>query len=107
MMSGDWAGVMFEGEGLIGYDNIRGEYQLVWIDNFSNGMVGAVGSYDPSNRTIKFTGDYSSPLTGEKARWFRSEWRIVDANSNVYTVYNQGPDGKEFEAREVIYTRVP
>ena len=105
MFNGDWAGQIFEGEGLLGYDQIRQEYQLIWIDNFSTGLMSGTGSYDKGAKSLKFSGTYSSPFTGESARAFRSEWKVLNQKSTVYTTYEMGPSGKEFQAMEIVYSR--
>src|SRR5262249_54426921 len=39
-------GQPFEGIGLTGYDNVKGEYQTLWIDNMMTGMMLGSGTYD-------------------------------------------------------------
>ena len=38
--------------------------------------------------------------------WSRLEWKIVDNDTNLYTSYSKGPDGKEFKGMEITYKRV-
>src|SRR5689334_1248610 len=44
---GDWAGQPFEGMGFTGYDNIREEYQSIWMDNMATGIMQTAGFYNP------------------------------------------------------------
>lgn len=99
-------GRAFEGTGYIGHDNLRGEYESIWMDNMSTGIMKSAGTYDPAARTIRFSGTFSCPMTGEKERWFRTELKIVSANRHTYTSYDKDPDGKEFKSLELVYTRV-
>ena len=102
---GDWGGAPYVGIGYTGYDNIREEYENIWLDNFTTGMMKAVGSYDAKSKTLSFTFDYSCTMTGEKNKWARSEWKVVNKNKNVYKSYSKDADGKEFLAMEIIYKR--
>ncbi len=101
-----WDSQSFEGVGYTGYDNIRGEYQSVWLGNMGTGIMQGAGAYDAISTAIKENGHFSCPLTGEKARWFRSEWRVLDSDHHTYSSYSKGPDGKEFKSMEEVYTRV-
>jgi len=103
---GDMGGQPFEGLGYLGYDNIRGEYTAVWLDNMSTGVVRASGQFDPGTKQYTESGTFSCPLTGEKDRPFRGEWKVIDNDSLAYTMYNPGPDGKEVKGMEISYKRV-
>ncbi|MFN0118204.1 MAG: DUF1579 domain-containing protein [Elusimicrobiota bacterium] len=103
---GDWAGQPFEGMGLIGYDNIRGQYESIWLDNFMTGMMKFSGKYDATTKTFSSDGDFSCPMTGEKNKWARTETKIIDNDNHVYLSYSKGPDGKEFKNMEITYKRV-
>jgi len=102
---GTWGGQAFNGLGYVGYDNVRGEYQSVWMDNMATGMMQASGSYDAASKTLKIGGNFSCPMTGEKEKWFRSEWAVIDNDNNVYTSYFKDTDGKEFKRMEIVYKR--
>ena len=99
-------GQPFEGMGITGYDNVKGEYQSLWLDSMMTGMMTASGSFDQASQMIKTSGDFSCPMTGEKARWFRSEVKVLDPDHYTYMSYNKGADGKEFKSIEIMYTRM-
>ena len=103
---GDMGGQTFEGLGYLGYDNIRGEYTAVWLDNMNTGITRASGHFDPGTKHYAESGAYSCPMTGEKDRRFRGEWKVVDDNTLSYTMYSPGPDGKEVKGMEISYRRV-
>ncbi len=103
---GLWMGQPFEGLGYTGYDNIKEEYRSVWLDSMATGIMEVSGKYDASTKTLNQSGANSCPLTGEKARPGHSEWTITDNDHNSYTFYLAGPDGKEFKAMEILYTRL-
>ena len=93
----------FEGIGFTGYDNMRKEYQTVWFDNMATGMM--VGSGRVGTGAVVAAGDFSCPVTGETHRKFRTVWKVVDANDNVYENYMRTPDGVEFKSMEIHYAR--
>ena len=95
----------FEGLGIIGYDNIRHEYQSVWFDNMGTGMMVGTGQFDAAARALTEQGDFSCPMTGESHRSYRGVWTVADADHNTYESYMRAPDGTEFKAMEIRYTR--
>lgn len=103
---GTWQGQPFEGLGFTGYDNLRGEYQTLWLDNMMTGQMTGKGSLDAATRTIKIGGSFSCPMTGEKDRAYRSELKIVNNDKHTYTAYDKTAEGKEFKSMEIVYTRV-
>ena len=95
----------FEGLGFTGYDNIRKEYQTVWLDSMSTSVMVATGQYDPAAKKFSSQGDFSCPMTGEAHRKYHDSWTIVDPNHATYESYSWAPDGKEYKAMEIHYTR--
>ncbi len=104
-IKGTWMGQPFEGQGFVGYDNTRAQYESVWIDSMSTGIMWVSGQFDGATKTLGMAGKNSCPLSGEKERACRADWKVVDANQTVYSSYTNGPDGKEFKAMEIVYTR--
>ena len=105
-ITGPWMGETFHGLGYTGFDNIKGEYVSVWLDDMATGIMTMTGSFDAATQTLAQSGSNSCPLTGEKARASRSTWTVLDSNHTVYTSYMAGPDGSEFKSMEITYTRV-
>ena len=95
----------FEGVGFTGYDNIRKEYQSVWLDNMATDMMVGAGQFDAATKTLTDQGDFSCPITGESHRWFRTAWTLVDQDHTTYENYMRTPEGREFKAMEIHYTR--
>ncbi len=104
-VEGPWMGGTFNGLGFTGYDNIKGEYVSIWLDNASTGIMTVTGQYDPETMTLKLSGTHSCPLSGEKDRHSRSEWTVIDQDHCVYSSYMVMPGGKEFKSIEINYTR--
>lgn len=100
-------GMDFTGIALMGYDNIKQQYDTLWIDDMSTAMMKGTGSYDAASKTINEKGEMSCPMTANKKAEFRAEWKIVDKNNSVYSMYGKGPtgEGKEFKMMEITYKR--
>jgi len=96
-------GQPFEGMGILGYDNEKKKYQSVWIDTMGTGIVRGGGNYDPTTMTISEEGTFSCPLEGDKS--YRGVTKITDKDNFTYEWYMAGPDGNEFRAMEITYTR--
>ena len=104
-IEGPWMGQTFNGIGYTGYDNIKKEYESVWIDSVGTGIMTVAGQYDAAASSLNQSGANSCPLTGEAARKGRSEWKTLDSDHSTYSSYIAGPDGKEFKSMELEYTR--
>ncbi len=102
-----WMGQNFEGIGFVGYDKLKKEYVSVWLDNMATGMYQASGQYNPKTRTLSDTGSASCPMTGEKNRAFRDEWKVLNKDNTVFSMYGQDAKGKEFKMMEIRYKRAP
>ena len=103
---GQWMHQPFEGIGITGYDNLRKEYTLVWLDNMGTGIMTATAQYDAANNALNEQGSFACPLTGETHRSFRGAWNIVDNNHHTYEMYMKDETGKEFKGMEIHYERV-
>lgn len=77
----------------------------MWFDNMATGMMVGSGQFEGAAKGVTAAGNFSCPVTGETYRKFRAVWTVVDANHNTYENYLNGPDGKEFKAMEIHYTR--
>lgn len=106
MVNGNAMGQPFEGLGITGFDNVRGEYTSVWMDSLGTGMMSAKGHFDADRKSIIETGEFSDPMTGESARPFRGLWTVRDASHYTYEMFVKRSDGEEFRAMQINYTRV-
>lgn len=105
-VKGQSMGKPFEGIGITGYDNVRGEYTSMWLDNMGTGIMTATSQFDSPTRTLKETGSFACPMTGEKDKTFRAEWKIMNTNHYTYEMYTKDKDGKEFKSLEITYKRL-
>ena len=97
-------GQEFQGLGITGYDNVKQEYQSVWLDNMATGMMMATGTKDEQG-TLATSGTFGCPMTGEKDKWFRTELKVISKNEHTYAMYGRTQEGKEFKNMEIHYKR--
>lgn len=103
---GKMMGQPFEGLGITGYDNLKGKFDTLWLDSMGTGIMHGTGSFDAKSQTLKDEGEFSCPLSEDKKREYRGEWKIIDKNNMTYTMYGPGPDGgKEFKQGEMVFKR--
>ncbi|MEW6071293.1 MAG: DUF1579 family protein [Planctomycetota bacterium] len=101
-VTGEIMGQAFEGRGIMGYDNTRAEFTMVWIENVSTGTWFTTGRLVDGK--LVFEGQNSDAMTGEKNRWSKS---VLDlgADRHVFQGYGRDASGKEFLNAEMIETR--
>jgi hypothetical protein len=97
-------GMPYHGMGLTGYDNLKQEYAVVWIDNMSTGMMTGGGTYESKTKALTVTAEYVDAMTGKEATT-RLVTTLVDAKKHVMEMYNVGPDGQEYKSMEMVYER--
>ncbi len=98
-------GQNFEGLGITGYDNLKGKYDTIWLDNMGTGVMHGSGTFDQTTKTLSDSGSYSCPMSPTKSKDYRSEWKMVDRNNMIYTMFGPGEDGKEFKQMEMTFKR--
>jgi hypothetical protein len=93
----------FEGHGVAGYDPAKKKYVSSWVDSFSSGVSLGESSYDPA--TKKMSGWMEGPDVTGKLTKTRMETEWKDATTRVFTMWAQGPDGKESVVLKITYKR--
>jgi Protein of unknown function (DUF1579) len=100
--TGAMMGMPFEGYGLTGYDNAKGQYQTFWIDNMSTAMQNGTGAMDASGRemtcSMMTVGNDGKPMQAKTVT------RLVDDNTQVFSMYGD-IGGKDVLFMEITYTR--
>lgn len=99
----EFLGQSFEGIGLIGYDNTREQFTMVWIENMQTGTWFSTGRMEGGK--LVFEGENSDAMTGEKNRWAKS---VIDlgVDSQTYQGYSKDKAGKEFLSMEMVAERL-
>ncbi len=86
----------FRGVGYIGYNNIDGQYEFIWMDTMSTAIMFETGSYDPNSKVLTTRGSHRDPASGHVFS-SRGTLDLSDPNRHTYLGYATGPDGKEFK----------
>jgi hypothetical protein len=98
-------GQPWTGHGMHGYDNVSGRHWSTWNDSMSTGVMLSEGHCDDEGG-CSFTGSWNDPVSkGKITARMTTQW--TDANTEVFTMYTPGPDGKEFKMMEITYTKRP
>jgi hypothetical protein len=102
---GDMMGEPFTGIGVTGYDNTAKTYVSTWMDSMSTSVMLSKGTYDAAKKEFTFTGSYSDPMSG-KDKSTRMVLKVASDDQHTFEMYESGPDGKEYKAGEMTYSRV-
>jgi hypothetical protein len=105
-VKGQFMGQPFSGVGLTGYDNIQKKYVGMWVDSMSTGISHSQGTADAAGKTFTFEAENLDPLSGKKVK-SRDVTRIQGKDNYSLEMFKTGPDGKEFKAMEIVFTRQP
>ena len=82
----------FEGYGLLGFNNLTGEYEGTWIDSLSTMIFVAKGQMDPSSNNLVMYGTRMDPISMQNQKT-KSVTTINDDGSFVLDMYVQTPEG--------------
>jgi len=94
---------LFEGRGIVGFDNLTKKYFSTWIDTSGTGLSTSTGDFDTATHTFHFTVKMPDPTSGQYITARTAEKRI-DADRWVAEMFQPGPDG-EYRCLELTYTR--
>ena len=97
-------GQPFTGLGFTGYDNLGDRYVGSWMDSMTTQFMTSEGHCSDGGKSWEFTGDYVDPVSKE-TRSTRQTLVLKSDDEHVFAMYEKGPDGKEFKAMEIVYTR--
>ncbi|HYT89959.1 MAG TPA: DUF1579 domain-containing protein [Gemmataceae bacterium] len=104
--AGSFGGKPFKGLGLVGYDNFKKKYTVVWVDSMSTGIMLTTGTYDGKSKTFTYlSSEESDPYFGGKKTKGRDVLRILDADNHVLEMYKQIEGAPEFKMMEISCTR--
>lgn len=101
---GTMMGMPFEGHSWTGYDNARKKLVSTWIDNFGTGMMYSEGTMSEDGKTMTLTGKMTDAVSGKEIEC-KQVTHITDANHQLFEMYCEGKDGKEFKTMEIKLTR--
>lgn len=103
---GEFMGKPYQGFLFIGYDNMTGVYNHVWMDSSNTTMSISTGTASDDWKTFTFTGVSPCPMTGDKEVPFKQVLNIQDDGKRVMKIY-QTRDGEEVKVMKITYTPAP
>lgn len=99
----DMGGMPFIGHGMTGYDPEKKVYVGTWTDSMSPALMLMEGTYDKSGKVLTMTG--MGPGMDGKPTKMRMVSTMKDANTEVFEMFQPGPEGKEMRTLKITYTR--
>lgn len=101
---GEFMGKPFRGMSLTGYDNLRKEYNSVWVDDMSTGMLTSEGKAADGGKVLTFEGTHACPETGELNKAAKQVYRIISRDKHVFEMHDPSL-GEKSKTMEITYTR--
>ena len=102
--NGEFMGKPFRGLSFTGYDNTKGKYNSVWIDDMHTSMYKSEGDAAEGGKVITLEGKYDCPLTGEKDKASKEVFRIISRDKHVFEMHDPAK-GANSKTMEITYTR--
>lgn len=95
----------YSGLGIYGFNNVTEQFESVWVDNHSTGMMRGMGELSSDGTTTTWTYNYVCPLTDKPCKMREIE-RIIDKNTRTLEMHGTDPkSGVEYKMMEMKLTR--
>ncbi|MEM7228818.1 MAG: DUF1579 family protein [Planctomycetota bacterium] len=94
----------FKAIAIIGYNNMDGRYEMVWMENMSTALTTMHGSYNPDENVFRSYGTMRDPATGKMV----TQWSEMDmSNHDVHIAegWSVGTNGKAYRSFEGRFER--
>ncbi len=94
----------FEAIGFVGYNNIDGQYESIWLENSSTAIMSGSGTYHPDKKILFMLSKHRNPVNGQViTTWNKTD--LSDPYRETSTGWQVGADGKEFKNFEGVFER--
>ena len=103
--TGDMMGMPMEGWGIMGYNKVRGEYQMIWIDNMETPMYYAAGKADSTGNVITLLGTADDPMTGARDKDVKYIYRFMKDGTIIFEMWDSSGPGTFYKSMENVYTK--
>jgi len=97
---GEMMGKPFTGRTLMGYDNIKGTFNSVWVSDLQTSIMTCEGKGEKGNKVITLQGTSSCPGTGRTDVSIKTVFRVLSPDSYIFEMFNEGA-----KSMEITYTR--
>jgi hypothetical protein len=103
--AGELAGAPFNGLELIGYDNNRQEYVVLWLDDMSTSVIISRGKFDEARNARLMSGRHDDIMTGQRDQPFRQEIRFDDEDTMIHEMFGPALGGGEYRVMRIRSVR--
>lgn len=101
--SGNMMGMEFNGEGLVGYDNVKKMFNSTWVDNMTSSITYMTGTLNDDNKTLVMKGSMIDPMTG-KDMVLKQVLTYLSEDKHLFEMF-MVVDDKDIKTMEITYTR--
>ncbi|HEY6228182.1 MAG TPA: DUF1579 domain-containing protein [Verrucomicrobiae bacterium] len=100
---GEMMGKPFVGKSIVGYDNIRQMFKMIWLSDVQTSIFVSEGKGEDGNKVITLHGKADCPATNQKDIPMKTVFRVVGPDKHIFEMY----DGSKGNAKtmEITYTR--
>jgi hypothetical protein len=105
VMNGKMMGMPYEGHGLMGYDNVKKQYQITYVDNMGTAISTGTGTADATGKIISLMGKMDDPSTGKMDSDVKYVYTIKDDKTFVFEMYGPAPTGGLVKMMEMTYVK--
>ncbi|MBI2386472.1 MAG: DUF1579 domain-containing protein [Elusimicrobia bacterium] len=92
------------GVGYVGFDNTKGRYVSLWLDDLSTAIMRTEGPPDPSGKAIRTRGTIDDAASGKPLR-IEEVMTLVGPDRFTYEAWIGPPEGKLVRVMEIVYSR--
>ena len=103
--NGEMMGQPYNGHHLMGFDNTKGKFFSIWIDNMNTGYMAADGSPDASGKSLTFTSTYDCPVKKMPVK-MRMVTTMIDNDTQKFEMFGSDAGGPEMKQMEILSKRV-
>lgn len=103
---GSLLGKPTSGIGYVGFDNAKGRYVSLWLDDLSTAVLRTEGPPDPAGKVIRTLGMIDDAATGKPLR-VEEVMTLVGPDRFTYEAWTGPPGGKLARVMEIVYSRLP
>jgi hypothetical protein len=101
---GEMMGKAITGKSLIGYDNTKQKFNMIWISDMQTSMFTTEGKGEEGNKVITLEGKADCPATGQRDIPMKTVFRVLSPDKHIFEMYD-GSKGKNAKTMEITYTR--
>ncbi|MFZ5892388.1 MAG: DUF1579 family protein [Myxococcota bacterium] len=92
----------YEGHGVYGWDDVKGQYVGTWVDSMGGSIARSVGIWDPATSTMTYVTEAGD---APNVRRYREITRTISDGVHVYENLVPAADGGEFLLIRIEYRR--